>query len=288
MNLYTNRNFKDLKTWKNLKDPNLIKIGPDDFSLETTTVWDFPKRGDWASHTHHYRGNWSPYVVRNILELYSKEGDTVLDPMVGGGTTAVECLLTNRNSICSDINPNSIRITKDRMNLPNEIMNSIEKTNHMILVADARNLGYIKDEQIDLIATHPPYAGIIRYSDNIYGDLSTLSSIDDFFIQFRQIIKELYRVLKPSGHCAVLMGDTHKLGHYVPLSTKLLLDFLQEGFILKEDVIKIQNNCYSDRFMEKRKSNILLTMHEHLFIFEKPLNGNNRDYRYSTDSLMWI
>ena len=37
-------------------------------------------------------------------------------------------------------------------------------------------LDFLKEEKIDLICTHPPYAGIIRYSDNIEGDISHLDT----------------------------------------------------------------------------------------------------------------
>ena len=40
--------------------------------------------------------NWSPYIPRNILLRYSKEGDLVLDQFAGGGTTLVEAKLLNR------------------------------------------------------------------------------------------------------------------------------------------------------------------------------------------------
>jgi len=40
---------------------------PKEFSLETTTVWSFPARGDWATHKGDYRGNWAPQVVRNLI-----------------------------------------------------------------------------------------------------------------------------------------------------------------------------------------------------------------------------
>ncbi|EQD28533.1 DNA methylase N-4/N-6, partial [mine drainage metagenome] len=37
-------------------------LQPDDFELETTTVWSFPSRGKWATHylNAKYRGNWAP------------------------------------------------------------------------------------------------------------------------------------------------------------------------------------------------------------------------------------
>ncbi len=43
------------------------KTAPRDFSLEQNTVWSFKSRGSWATHNGNYRGNWSPYIPRNIL-----------------------------------------------------------------------------------------------------------------------------------------------------------------------------------------------------------------------------
>lgn len=46
-----------------LKCPKRIKRWkPSDFREETTTVWSFKRRGDWATHDGRYRGNWSPYI----------------------------------------------------------------------------------------------------------------------------------------------------------------------------------------------------------------------------------
>ena len=56
----------------------ITKWEPEDFALEMTTHWSFPKRGDWATHDAKWRGNWSPYIPRNILLRYSQEGDLIL------------------------------------------------------------------------------------------------------------------------------------------------------------------------------------------------------------------
>lgn len=82
----------------------ISKWKSDDFELEMTTHWSFPKRGDWATHDAKWRGNWSPYIPRNIILRYSQEGDLVLDQFAGGGTTLVEAKLLNRNIIGVDCN----------------------------------------------------------------------------------------------------------------------------------------------------------------------------------------
>lgn len=66
---------------------NINKLEPENFNLERSSVWRFPNRGNWATHDGNYRGNWSPYIPRNVILRYSKEGDLILDQFVGSGTT---------------------------------------------------------------------------------------------------------------------------------------------------------------------------------------------------------
>ncbi len=122
-----------------------------DFELETTSVWSFPNRGKWATHSGSYRGNWSPYVPRNIILRYSKEKEWVLDPFLGSGTTAVEAALLDRNFIGIDINPMAVALAERNME------NILTKCYSQIRVGDACNLNFLKDSSIDLICMHPPY-----------------------------------------------------------------------------------------------------------------------------------
>jgi hypothetical protein len=40
-----------------VKEHTITKFEPENFKLETTTVWSFPERGDWATHKGNYRAN---------------------------------------------------------------------------------------------------------------------------------------------------------------------------------------------------------------------------------------
>ena len=73
-----------------------MKWEPEGFQLEKSSVWSFPERGDWATHDSKYRGNCSPYVIRNLILRYSIEGDRILDQFAGGGTSLIEAKLLNR------------------------------------------------------------------------------------------------------------------------------------------------------------------------------------------------
>lgn len=249
----------------------------EDFDLETTTVWSFPKRGNWATHNPKFRGNFAPQIARNIILKYSKEGDKVLDPMVGSGTTLIETKLLNRKGIGIDINPDVLKIARK-----NIIFDNKNKNKQKIYQGDVRNLDFIQSESINLILTHPPYLNIINYSDSIEGDLSHISGLKKFCDEFENGIKEFYRVLIDDSYCAILIGDTRKGRHYVPISYYVMQRFLKNGFALKEDIIKIQHNCNSTPYWKNRQKDFYLIMHEHLFVFRKPKNGENLSrIRYS-------
>ena len=241
-----------------MPNKKITKWEPEDFELEMTTHWSFPKRGDWATHDAKWRGNWSPYIPRNILLRYSKEGDLVLDQFAGGGTTLVEAKLLNRD------------IIGDRCREKIDFDYEPATGKVYIKKGDARNLEFIPDESIDLICTHPPYANIIKYSDGIDGDLSQLK-VKDFLEEMKKVAAESYRVLKKDKFCAVLMGDTRQKGHMVPMSFEVMKIFQDAGFKLKEIIIKEQHNCRATGYWKTNsvKYNFLLIAHEYLFVFHK-------------------
>lgn len=282
------------------KSHKIKKYQPDNFELEKGSVWSFPNRGDWATHKGNYRGNWAPQIPRNLILRFSKPGEVVLDQMCGSGTTLIEAKLLGRNAIGVDINYEAVILTLDRLNFTYRPL--FEKYKPIIKVyhGDARNLDQIEDESIDLIATHPPYANIISYSKvkKIEGDLSQASSFEEYLEGMKEVAKESFRVLKPGRYCAILIGDTRRHKHYVPLAFKVMQKFLEVGFILKEDIIKIQwntkvtskkwislirtaNECWVEE-SKKHGKDFYLIEHEHLFIFRKPKKGEDiKDYKYS-------
>ena len=241
-----------------------VPLQPVNFELETNTVWAFPDRGRWATHDAKYRGNWSPYIPRNVILRYSEEGDTVLDPFVGGGTTAVEAKLTNRNFVGFDINPEAVELSRRKCDFQFDTT-----ATSVIDVADARKLP-LNDNSVDLICAHPPYADIIHYSKNIEGDLSLLP-IKDFLFEMGKVADECRRMLKKGKFCAILMGDMRKKGMVQPLAFETMRVFELAGFKTKEIIIKEQHNCKATGYWKTNsiKFNFLLLAHEYLFVFKK-------------------
>ena len=247
-------------------EKNITKWEPEDFELEMTSHWSFPKRGNWATHDAKWRGNWSPYIPRNIILRYSQENDLVLDQFAGGGTTLVEAKLLNRNIIGVDVNDIALSRCKEKIDFEHEGANG--KVH--LYKGDARKLDFIEDGSIDLICTHPPYADIIQYSENIENDLSHLN-MQEFLPEIHKVAEEAYRVLKKDKYCVILMGDTRKNGMVQPLAFETMMMFKLAGFKLKEIIIKEQHNCKATGYWKTNsiKYNFLLLAHEYLFVFKK-------------------
>ncbi|MDO4952612.1 MAG: DNA methyltransferase [Synergistaceae bacterium] len=244
----------------------IVSWKPANFELETNTIWSFPERGSWATHDAKWRGNWSPYIPRNILLRYSRENDLVLDQFVGGGTTLVEAKLLNRNIIGIDVNDIALERCREKTNFEHEGASG----QVTILKGDARDLKPILNDSIDLICTHPPYANIIQYSEDIAEDISHLK-VKEFLEEMHKVASESYRVLKKGKYCAILMGDTRQKGHMIPLSFEVMKIFENAGFKLKELIIKQQHNCKATGYWKTNsvKYNFLLIAHEYLFVFHK-------------------
>jgi DNA modification methylase len=261
------------------KEKEVKKLAPKDFKEETTTVWSFKSRGDWATHSGEYRGNWSPYIPRNVILKYSKPGELVLDYFCGAGTTAVEAKLLGRRCIALDINDRAIELARENIDFKIPGHESLIIYEPELFVGDARDLSFLKDNSVDLICAHPPYADIIHYTNHKEGDLSFLG-INDFLKEMKKVAHESFRVLKPGRQCAILIGDMRRHKHVVPLGFKLINVYLDAGFKLKELVIKRQHNCKTTGFWYKNsiKYNFLLLAHEYLPIFEKPIDLHESVY----------
>lgn len=194
---------------------------------------------------------------------YSKQGDWILDQFMGSGTTLVEAKLLNRNAIGIDINQQSVLLSEKNLRFNSDVNPKI-----FTRIGDATNLSILKDNSIDLICTHPPYADIIKYSKDIKGDIS-LIDVSTFLDKMRLVAKEAYRVLKYKKVCALMMGDIRRKGNVVPLGFNVMQCFLDVGFKSKEIIIKEQHNCISTKYWENRNNNFLLLAHEYIFVFEK-------------------
>ncbi len=97
---------------KNKKQEKRDTIGHDDFIQWTQSVWKFP-----AVNAKKI-GHPAPFPVElphRLINLYSYEGDVVLDPFCGSGSTCIAAIRNNRRYIGYDIKEEYIELSKRRI-----------------------------------------------------------------------------------------------------------------------------------------------------------------------------
>ena len=270
----------DMATYCPPRKKTVAEWVPKDFQLETTTIWNFLHRGSWAVHRGDYRGNWPPQLVRNLIQRYSREGDLILDPFMGGGTTLLEAWLLRRRSVGLDISKLAMQTTRGRleeMESAAKLSNEIDLDPEMRPVTVQGNALDFKEiigclgadyEKISLACIHPPYLNAVQYTKSDDTDLSRIDDPKEFARRIRSLAEKIHEALEPGGYCTVLMGDVRKAGQLIPLGYDTLNQFMKARFELQDIIVKAQHRDRSSEFYLRNDKQLLLS-HEYLFILKK-------------------
>lgn len=230
----------------------------------TTTLWTYPSQhyrardGSTAQGDQNYTGATPSWVIWQILDRYTKPGDTVLDPMCGSGTTLDVCRDLGRAGIGFDLAPSRPDIRRN----------------------DARRLP-LDDATVDLAFIDPPYSTHIRYSD----DPACIGTLDarqlDYFHAMDQVIAELARVVRPGGVLALYVSDSWvsagtpaaPSGVFIPIGFELFAAMRRHGLDAVDIVAVVRGNAKLDKPAWHRaaaEGNYFLRGFNYLFIMRKP------------------
>lgn len=218
--------------------------------FETTTLWDFPTQnyGDRAHGDNKYSGVTPAFVIWNLIQRYTAEGDLVVDPMCGSGTTIDVCKEENRQVIGYDIAPYRADIQQ----------------------ADARGLP-LNNETVDFIFIDSPYSDNIKYNDHPdnLGKISCENPV--FFEEMDKVALEAFRILKPEKYLAWLIGDQAKKKIFTPVGLKIY-SILEKYFIPVDIVCVTRHNQTSNTFIwheRAKRYNFYLRGFKYLIIVKK-------------------
>lgn len=167
----------------------------------TTTLWEYPSqhydsaRGGTVGSfptmqgDKDYAGATPSWIIWQLLTRYTREGDTVLDPMSGSGTTLDVATDLGRKAVGFDLAPAGPDIRQ----------------------ADARRLP-AADNSADFVFIDPPYSTHIEYSD----DARCIGRLDAagpdggraYYQAMTEVIAEIDRVLKDRRYMALYVSDS--------------------------------------------------------------------------------
>ncbi|MEM8758175.1 MAG: DNA methyltransferase [Planctomycetota bacterium] len=160
-----------------------------------STLWDYPSQhydapdGSTMQGSKHYVGATPSWIIWQLLMRYTREGDRVLDPMCGSGTTLDVCRDLKRAGVGFDLAP-----TRDDIG-------------H----ADARSLP-LDAASVDFAFIDPPYSTHIDYSDDdrCIGKLHAGGRDRGraYYAAMDRVIAEIDRVLIPRRYMALYVSDS--------------------------------------------------------------------------------
>lgn len=82
---------------------SMIRANPETVTRLVAAACDTSPINGLTHNFYRYPARFSPKLVRAVIDTFTKPGDLVLDPFVGGGTTLVESLAAGRHAIGADI-----------------------------------------------------------------------------------------------------------------------------------------------------------------------------------------
>lgn len=111
------RNKNAKSAYKLDKDGKPI-IGKEKKGVPLSDVWNIPFLNPKAKERTGYPTQKPILLLEQILKIATDEGDVVLDPFCGSGTTLVTADMMNRQYIGIDISEDAIELTKQRLDNP--------------------------------------------------------------------------------------------------------------------------------------------------------------------------
>lgn len=216
-------------------------------------------------------------LVSRLLDSYTScNGEIVLDPFAGSGTTLIAATEKNMSAIGLDINE------EFRDAYISRIASSSGMTQGAYHVCDIRDMAtVVPKESVDICITSPPYWNILnrkRTADkakpNPYSamkhDLGNINNYDEFRTALASAVTEIFNALKPGGFFILNVMDLRQKSKFYPLHMDASIDVSQCGFSLEDIIIWDRQDEYNNmRPLGYPYKFIINKVHEYLLVFRK-------------------
>jgi DNA modification methylase len=235
--------------------------------IAPTTLWEYPSQHYTAANGSRMQGDKAyvgatpSWVIWQLLQRYTREGDLVLDPMCGSGTTLDVCADIGRKGIGFDLVPSRPDIR----------------------ASDARHIPQ-GDATVDFVFVDPPYSTHVDYSDDprCIGKLD--ASGEDggaaYYQAMERVIAQIDRVLKPRRYMALYVSDSWRKrrgaaggggGVFMPIGFELF-ERLRKRFQPVDIICVVRHNASLGKGNWRRaaeEGNFFLRGFNYLFIMKK-------------------
>lgn len=242
------------------------------FWTRTVISKPYPSDLQHALRSEH-GGQKPPALCADLIKLFSKKGQTVLDPLAGVGGTLLGAALCDRKAI-------GIELNKKWINIYKRVCKLEHLTEFPVFQGDAnKKLSEIKKNSIDFVLTDVPYwimdqlpktrSSVTRASKLSKFNEKTLQTKQEWLAEMTAIFEKVLPLLKDNGYMAVFIGDMYRGKQYHLLSAELAAAISAiKPFVLKSDIIW-QDESKMLHVYGYPFAYIPSLIHQHILVFRK-------------------
>jgi DNA modification methylase len=199
-------------------------------------------------------------LAQEFIEFFTKEGQTVLDPMAGTGSTLVAALRAGRHSYGIELNPKYAEIAQQIIQEERAALGErVENLKSEIVNGDAAQSTNYQFPAIDYILTSPPYWDMlhakgaetqkkrrasteldVHYSDDP-NDLGNIRDYEEFLGKLVNIYQGLKPLLCEKAYLTIIVKNVKKGGRIYPLAWDIARE-LGKTYTLKDERLWLQDN----------------------------------------------
>lgn len=230
-------------------------------------------------------------LPKKCIELFTHEGELVLDPFVGIGTTLIAARDLNRNAVGFDLSQKYIDYIDKR--LQQDTLYS--ETEQIAVCDDANNTAkYLKPNSVSLSVTSPPYANMLnrkRKNKSIRGDRRQNEHFDKVQQysndprdlgtmepkRFAKALAAIYRKILPihkvKAHCVINITDLWWENKRYPVHLYVIDEMQKVGYELRNTIIWDRRNLVNGAGIFGWPNNYITlgTTFEYILDFWRPL-----------------
>jgi DNA modification methylase len=199
-------------------------------------------------------------MAQEFIEFFTKQGETVLDPMAGTGSTLVAALRAGRNSVGIELNPKYAKIAEQIVAEEQKGLGDRGKgLRAEVINGDAAQISSYSLPVFDYVLTSPPYWDMLRargaetqkkrrasedldvhYSDDP-NDLGNIENYELFLAKLVGIYQGLNPFLREKAYLTIIVKNVKKGGRIYPLAWDIARE-LGKTYTLKDEKIWVQDN----------------------------------------------
>lgn len=156
------RNEDGKTSYKRDMSGNIV-IGKEKRGVPLSDVWEIPFLNPKAKERTGYPTQKPIELLERIIKISTDEGDIVLDPFCGSGTTLVAAKLLGRRYVGIDVNPSAIDLCKDRLDAPAKTESTLLKIgSQAYLTKSEKELAVLQQFDCDIVQRNRGIDAILK------------------------------------------------------------------------------------------------------------------------------